>query len=316
MDNNVFDLVIIGGGPAGLSASIYASRYKLSHVVIAAEIGGQMNEIWKIENYPGFESISGTELIQKFSEQAKSLGGEIRLGSVSDISKNEDGLWKIQAGKDGYLAKAVILAMGSVYRKMNIPGEKELTGKGVSYCATCDGMFYRGKAVAVVGGGNSAVVSALQLAQFADKIYVIYRGEKLKAEPFWLEKLSGEKKAEIITETNIIEIRGKDKLEAIVLDKEFLGSKDLGLDGLFVEIGSEPGVELAERLGVEVDEGSFIKVNPDQSTNVPGIFAAGDITTASNKFRQVLVSASEGAVAVEGAFKYLKSGVVEGKKGE
>ncbi|MFZ5982490.1 MAG: NAD(P)/FAD-dependent oxidoreductase [Patescibacteria group bacterium] len=306
MENKVYDLIIIGAGPAGLSASIYASRYKLNHLVLGAEIGGQLNEIWKIENYPGFSSISGGELIQKFSEQARGLGAEIRPSSVSKVSSNGN-LWEVETGTEVFQTKSIILAMGTVYRKMNIPGEKELTGKGVSYCATCDGMFFREKTVVVIGGGNSAVVSALQLAQFAKKIFIIYRGEALKAEPFWLDKISSEEKIEVITNTNVLEIKGENKVEELSLDKEFSGEKSLKTDGVFVEIGSEPGVELAEKIGVEVDEARFIKVKDDQSTSVPGVFAAGDITTGSNKFRQVLVSAAEGAVAVEGVFKYLKS---------
>lgn len=306
MENKLFDLVIIGAGPAGLASSIYASRYKLDHLVLAAEMGGQMNEIWKIENYPGFSSIPGAELIQKFSDQAKGLGGEVKLESVVDIQKKDD-LWEIKTAANSYQTRAIILAMGSVYRKMNIPGEKELTGKGVSYCATCDGMFFRDKTVAVVGGGNSAVVSALQLTQFAKKVFIIYRGEALKAEPFWLDKISQEEKIEVITGTNILEMKGEERLESVVLDKDFSGDKNLAIDGAFIEIGSEPGVELAEKIGVEIDEARFIKVNADQSTNVPGIFAAGDITTGSNKFRQVLVSAAEGAIAVEGTFRYLKT---------
>ncbi len=301
-----YDLIIVGAGPAGLAASIYASRYKINHLVLGFEVGGQMNEIWKIENYPGFSSVSGAELIQKFSEQAKDLGAEIRTESAVAISQAEDG-WKTETGANIYYSEAVIMAMGTVYRKMNIPGEKEFTGKGVSYCATCDGMFFRDKVVLVVGGGNSAVVSALQLAQFAKKIFLVYRGSELKAEPFWLDKVAKEEKIEIITETNILEIKGEGKVQEVVLDKEFSGKKNIQIDGVFVEIGSEPGVELAEKIGVAVDEKRFIQTNPDQSTNVAGVFAAGDITTGSNKFRQILTACSEGAIASEGVFRYLKS---------
>ena len=306
MEEKKYELIIIGAGPAGLSASIYASRYKIDHLVLGKEIGGQMNEIWQIENYPGFSSISGAELIQKFSEQAKSLGGDIRLESVSRIS-SEDGFWMVETSAGKHFGKSLLLAMGTIYRKMNVPGEKELAGKGVSYCATCDGMFFREKTVAVVGGGNSAVVSALHLARFARQVYVIYRGEALKAEPFWLEKLEEEGKVKVITGINVLEMKGKERLESLILDREFSGKRELPVDGTFVEIGSEPGVELAESIGVAVDENRFIRVNADQSTNVLGVFAAGDITTGSNKFRQILVSSAEGAVAAEAVFKYLKT---------
>jgi len=305
-EKNIYDLVIIGAGPSGLAASIYASRYKIKHLVLGAEMGGQMNEIWSIENYPGFVSISGTELIQKFIEQAKNLGGEIKMEAVSAIVKEND-LWKIETGNEAYLAKTILLAMGTVYRKINIPGEKELIGKGVSYCATCDGMFFREKTVAVIGGGNSAIVSAIQLSQFAKKVFVIYRGEKVSAEPFWVDKVAENEKITVITNTNVLEIKGSEKVESLVLDDAYQDSKDLKVDGVFVEIGSDPGVGLALQVGVEVDDKQFIKVNSDQSTNIPGIFAAGDITTGSNKFRQVLVASAEGAIAAEGIFKYLKT---------
>ena len=303
---NIYDLIIIGSGPAGLSASIYASRYKLNHLVFGVEPGGQMGEIWKIENYPGFTSISGGELIQKFLEQAKGLGGEMKSESVVSLQKEKDG-WIAETAGGKYLAKAIIMAMGTVYRKINVPGEKELTGKGVSYCATCDGMFFRDKEVVVIGGGNSAVVSALQLSQFAKKIYVIYRGEKLSAEPFWLDKVKEISKIEIITQTNVTEIIGQSGVEKVKLDKPYEGKEFLEIDGVFVEIGSDPGISLAKELGIEADEKQFIKVNTDQSTNMEGVFAAGDITTGSNKFRQVLTAAAEGAIAAEGVFKFLKT---------
>lgn len=303
---NIYDLIIIGSGPAGLSASIYASRYKLNHLVFGVEPGGQMGEIWKIENYPGFTSISGGELIQKFLEHAKGLGGEMKSESVVSLQKEKDG-WLVETAGGKYLAKAIIMAMGTVYRKINVPGEKKLTGKGVSYCATCDGMFFRDKEVVVIGGGNSAVVSALQLSQFAKKIYVIYRGEKLSAEPFWLDKVKEISKIEIITQTNVTEIIGQDGVEKVKLDKPYENKEVLEIDGVFVEIGSDPGISLAKELGIEVDEKQFIKVNTDQGTNIEGVFAAGDITTGSNKFRQVLTAAAEGAIAAEGVFKFLKT---------
>ncbi len=304
--DKVYDLAIVGAGPAGISGAIYASRYKLEQVVIGAETGGQMNEIYTIENYPGMFSLSGKELIGKFADHAKELGVNIISHSVSSISKSEDDLWEVKTVKETYKAKAVLLVMGAMYRKMNIPGEKELTGKGVSYCATCDAAFFKEKVVSVVGGGNSAAVVALELADFASKIFLVSREEKLLAEPYWIEQIKKNEKIELITSTNVIEIKGENKVEKIVLDKPFQDKTFLAVEGVFIEIGTEPGVEIARKIGVELDEKNYIKVNPDQSTSVPGIYAAGDITTGSNGFRQVLTAAAEASIAVNSIYKNLK----------
>jgi thioredoxin reductase (NADPH) len=167
-------------------------------------------------------------------------------------------------------------------------------------------MFFRGKIICVIGGGNAAVTSALGLTDFASKVYLVYRGDRLSAEPTWLDKVAANPKIEVIKNTNIIEIKGEQKVEKVVLDSAYDDKNHLDVDGVFVEIGSDPGVELAQRMGVETDEQGFIKVNADMSTNVPGVFAAGDITTGSNKFRQIITATSEGAVAANGAYKMLK----------
>ena len=302
----IYDLIIIGAGPAGLSASIYASRYKLNHILLGATIGGQVNEIRNIENWPGDISVPGFDLLSRFVEHAKSLGVAPLNESVAEVKKDADGLFEIVTAKSSYKSRAVIMAMGSEYRKLNIPGEKELTGKGVSYCATCDAMFFRDKIICVVGGGNAAVTSAIGLTDFASKVYLVYRGDLLPAEPTWLEKMAANPKIEVIKNTNIIEIKGKEKVEKVVLDKAYEDQNHLDVSGVFVEIGSNPGVELAERIGVEVDEQGFVKVKADMSTNIPGVFAAGDITTGSNKFRQILTASAEGAVAANGVYKMLK----------
>jgi len=306
-DEKIYDLVIIGSGPAGLAASIYASRYKVKHVVIGKEPGGQANEAHQIENWPGTHSISGFDLLQKMREHAEKLGGQIIMDSVSNIAK-KDGLFEITTHTAEYQAKNIILALGMEYKKLQIPGEVEFKGKGVSYCPTCDASFFKDKIVAVVGGGNSAGSAALLLAEYANKVYLIYRGEKLKVDPAYGEKISANKKIEIIFSTNIKEIKGDKAVEKIILDKEFSDSDELEVQGVFIEIGSEPGVELAGQLGVETDEQGFIKVNSDQSTNVAGIYAAGDATTGSNKMRQILTAAAEGAVAAGSVYKKLQTG--------
>lgn len=301
----IYDLIIIGAGPAGLTASIYASRYKLDHLLIGTVPGGQVSEIYKLENYPGFISISGTEFIEKLVEQVENLGMKLTKESISSIKK-EESVFAVEAAGKTYKSHALILAMGTEYRKINIPGEKELIGRGVSYCATCDAMFFRNKTVCVIGGGNSAAVTAMELADHASKVYVIFRKEKMTAEPIWLERIRTNSKIEMIGGTNIIEIKGENKVEKIILDKAYNDKTFLELDGVFIEIGSDPGISLANKLGVASDDQNYIVVGSDMSTNIPGVFAAGDITTGSNKFRQVLIACAEGAIAVSSAYKMLK----------
>jgi thioredoxin reductase (NADPH) len=306
MPENIWDLIIIGTGPAGLSASIYASRYKVKHLVIGQESGGQINEAHKIENWPGTNSISGTELGQKMMEHAKSLGAEFKFEPVMSLNKKDEA-YELETPSSKYLAKKVILAMGMQYRQLNIPGEKEFKGKGISYCPTCDAPFFQDKTVAVIGGANSAAAAALLLAEYASKIYLIYRGEKLKCDPAYFEKLTASEKITIIYETNLKEIQGEQIVKSVILDKPFESKDNLNVDGVFVEIGSDPGAEMAEHLGVEMDDQRYIKVNPDQSTNIEGIYAAGDITTGSNKMRQVITAAAEGAIAAGSVYKKLQT---------
>jgi len=302
-----YNLVIIGAGPAGLAASIYASRYKVAHIVIGKEPGGQANEAHQIENWPGTLSISGYDLLKKMREHAEKLGGKIQMDSVSNISKAGDE-FQITTHTGHCQAKYIILAFGMEYRKLEIPGEAEFKGKGISYCPTCDAAFFKDKTVAVVGGGNSAGSAALLLTEYASHVFIIYRGEKLKVDPITLEKLEKSEKIEIIFQTNVKEILGGKSVEQIKLDKLFGGSDALDVQGVFIEIGSEPGVELVKQLGVETDEQGFIKVNSDQSTSIPGVLAAGDATNGSNKMRQILTAAAEGAVAASSVYKKLQTG--------
>ncbi|MDA3815358.1 MAG: FAD-dependent oxidoreductase [Patescibacteria group bacterium] len=299
-------LAILGAGPAGLTASIYASRYNIDHISIGAEMGGYLNEIHKIENYPGISSIAGFDLAQKMKEHAEGLGSEIIHGSVIGIKKIGNG-FEIETEKEKYQAENIIFSIGTVFRKINIPGEKELTGKGVSYCATCDGPFFKNKKAVVVGGGNSAAVAALILSEFADHVDLIYRGDTLRCTPTFKDQMENSKNVDIIYETNIDEIKGETKVEKIILDKERNGSSEMAVDGVFIEVGSDPNVSLVNPIGVELDEKSYIKTNQNQSTNVEGFFAAGDITTNSNGFRQIITAASEGAIATLAVYEKIKS---------
>jgi len=305
MAENIYDLIIIGAGPAGLAASVYASRYKIKHLVIGKEPGGQAVEAHKVENWPGTISISGLELTQKMREHAEKLGVKILMDSVSNITKEGD-FFSVTTHTAQNKTKNVILALGMEYKKLSIPGEEEFKGKGVSYCPTCDAPFFKDKTVAVVGGANSAASAAQLLSEYADKVYVIYRGEKLKVDPAYEENLTKNEKIEIVYQTNVKEILGDKTVAKIKLDKEREGSDELAVQGVFIEIGSEPGVELANQLGVAVDEQGFVVVGPDQSTNIAGIWAAGDATTGSNKMRQILTAAAEGAIAAGAVYKKLQ----------
>ncbi len=290
------DLIIIGVGPAGLSASIYTARYNLDTLLLGEELGGCMNESYNIENYPGFSAISGFDLGQKMKEHSEKLGGKIKQEKVLSIKKVGEG-FVVTTSAGEHQAKRILLATGTVFRKLNILGEDEFAGKGVSYCATCDGPFFKKKRVAVVGGGNSALNAALLLSRYADEVVVFFRAKKPSAIPRYIE--SAEKKANIVLvpETNLVEIKGAQKVEKIILDNKWNESLEHPFDGIFIEIGSQPEDSLFEGLGLELDKFGFIVVNPDQSTNIEGLFAAGDITTGSNGYRQIITACSEGAIA-------------------
>jgi thioredoxin reductase (NADPH) len=304
---NIYDVAIIGAGPAGLSASIYASRYKLKNIVFGKQMGGTIADAHKVCNYPGVGDITGLELGSKMYEQAKKNGADMSYESVVSIEKEGD-LYKLETDtKKEIIAKTIILATGTKRNKLAVPGEDEYLGKGVSYCATCDAMFYKDKVVGVVGGSNAATMAATMLASVAKQVYIIYRGTSLRGEPAWIDDVMSKKNVEIILTTVVTEIEGEDRLERVKLSKEFNGSQYLDVDGLFIEIGSEPNADLPIKLGVELDEKHYIVVKDDQSTSMEGIWAAGDATTNSNKLQQVVTAVGEGAVAANSIYSYLKN---------
>ena len=303
----IYDLIIIGTGPAGLAASIYANRYQIEHLLIGSQLGGTMVWASMVENYPGFESITGADLSQKMIEQVKKLGVEIKNTGIVQIKRKETS-FELKTENDELIgAKSLIIATGTQRQKLNIPGESEYLGKGVSYCSTCDGAFFKEKTVVVVGGSNAAVTSALHLAGLAQKVYLIYRKKPLRADPIWVERAQKESKIEIIYETNIMEIMGDDqKVTALKLDRPYQDGEQLKVDGLFIEIGGVPGTKLVKLLGVELDEKGYIKVKPNMSTNIAGVFAAGDVANAAGELQQIITAASEGALAANGIYQYLK----------
>ncbi|MEA3430639.1 MAG: FAD-dependent oxidoreductase [Nanoarchaeota archaeon] len=305
-NNNVYDVIVIGTGAAGYTAAIYASRYKLKTLVIGKEFGGVAAEAYIVENYPGFESVKGFDLMESWRKHVKALGVQVKPGTVDGLNKIEEGFEVFVGEKTRYVAKSLILGIGLERRKLNIEGEEELLSKGIHYCATCDAPFYKGKVTAVVGGSDSAASAALLLAEYCPKVYIIYRKDKLRSEPYWTDLVEKNDKIEVIYTTNITKAIGKDKLEAIELDKEFNGSKKLKLDGLFIEIGSVPNLALIEELDLDHD-GGYIKVNTKQETSLSGVWAAGDVTSGSLPLKQIIVAGAQGAQAANGAFIYVKT---------
>ena len=301
-----YDLIIIGAGPAGLSASIYASRYGIKHVIIGALSGGQISQTHLIDNYPGMEDMTGMEFAKKWVNHAKKYGTEIIPTLVKSIKKEENSFLLSLENEEMLKTKTVILATGVKEKKLNITGEKDFIGRGISYCATCDGFFYKNKIAAVVGGGNSAAGAALFLADICQKVYLIIRKKEMRAEPYWQDAIKKDKRIELIAESNVMEILGKEKVEKIKLDKEYKGESELETDGLFIEVGAGPFINYADDLELETDKEGYIKIDSKGATSVQGVWAAGDITDGSDKFRQVITSASEGAIAARNVFNFLK----------
>jgi len=304
----MYDLVIIGAGPAGLTASIYASRYRLKNLIIGKLLGGTITWAHKVENFPGFTSISGFELGQKMKEQVKSLGAEIISEEVQKILKEANGFKVMTFSGKVFLSKSLILATGTQRRKLGIPGEEEYLGKGVSYCTTCDAPFFKDKTLVLVGGSNAACSGAVHLTEYAKKVFLVYRKSQLRAEPAWVEEVKNQPKIEIVYETNLVEILGDgQKVTGIKFDQPYQGKTNLAAEGVFIEIGGEPTAALVKNLGVEFDEGGYLVVNERMETDLSGLFAAGDVTNKSKKIAQAVIASAQGAQAALSAYEYLKS---------
>lgn len=293
------DLIIIGSGCAGLGAAVYARRFEISTLVLGDLEGGTITKTHLVENYPGYKSLSGFELAGKLLDHAKSLEAEFNTTTVNKIEKTEDG-FIVTAGEDKFEAKAVIIATGTEHRKLGVPGEKEFTNKGVSYCATCDAPFFKNKTVAIIGGSDSAVKESLVTAEHAAKVYIIYRKDKLRAEPINLRRMEAKDNIEVIYNANVTEILGDNVVTGVKLDN----GEEIKLDGVFVEIGRIPRSELAKEIGVETNEAGEIKIDRFGKTNIPGLFAAGDVTNAD--WKQAITGVAEGAHAANQAFEYIQ----------
>jgi len=293
------DLIIIGSGMAGLGAAIYARRFEMKTLMLGDMEGGTITLTHSVENYPGFKSLSGLELAQNLLDHAKSLDTEIKTGSVEKIEKVESG-FKVKTASEEFETKTVIIATGTEHRKLEVKGEAEFTNKGVSYCATCDAPFYKGKTVALVGGSDSAVKESLIAAEHAAKVWILYRGEKLRAEPINMRRMEEKENIEAKCCVNIEEIYGSEKVEGVKLDN----GEDMKLDGVFIEVGRIPRSEIAKDLGVELNDKGEIKIDRFAQTNVPGVFAAGDVTDAD--WKQAITGVAEGAHAANKAFEFLQ----------
>ena len=306
-----YDIIIIGAGVSGLSAAMYAGRLELKTLCLGKSssselpLGGVITTTDIVENYPGFIKIGGAELAERIKEHAKSYPlVTLKEESIESVSK-KDKLFIVKSDSGEYYSKTIVFATGTKWKKLDVPGSRDFENKGVAYCALCDAPLFKNKTVGLVGGSDSAAKDALVLAEHAKKVYIIYRGEKIHPEPINLKRIMEKENIEIITKTNILEVKGGRKIEKVVLDKSYKNSNELLIDGLFVAIGHIAISELAEKMGVALNDKKEIILNHKTSeTNIPGVYAAGDVT--NRHFKQAITGVAEGCVAAYSAFEYIK----------
>ncbi len=305
MDEKIYDLIIVGAGPAGLTAAIYALRAGLHTLLLEKNFvsGGQTASTYEVDNYPGLPGISGAEFGQKIRSHADQLGLVSERVNVKEIHVEEDGTKVIRTRKKDFQARTVLLAVGASHRLLGAKGEERLSGMGISYCATCDGAFYKDQTVAVVGGGNVAVEDAIFLAKICKMVYVVHRRDQLRADDILQKRLFQFPNVVFCWNQVCEEIQGEEQVEAILLKNVKDGSSQrVKVDGVFVAVGIHPNSEPYQGL-VDMDEGGYIVAGEDGKTNMPGIFAAGDVRT--KKLRQIITAASDGANAVSSVQDYL-----------
>ncbi|MBU1120894.1 MAG: FAD-dependent oxidoreductase [archaeon] len=301
------DLAVIGSGPSGLTAAIYAVRNGLKAEVFENKVvGGTPTTTHLIENYTGFTSITGEELAKKMAEHAKELGVKINFGEVKEIKEKKEGknYFELDFENKKIEAKAILLATGTKEKELNVKGEKELKGKGVSYCPLCDGFFFKGKRVAVIGGGNSGAIASTYLSEICREVILITNAGELSAEKTYLKRIEGSKNVKVMYKLLTQEILGKEKVEGIKAKNTETGKiEEIKCDGVFIRIGVIPNNGLAKNLGIKLDKNGFIEVNERNETSLKGVFASGDI--AGNE-QQIIIAAGDGAKAAINVFRYLK----------
>ena len=295
MTNFDYDVIIIWAWSAGYPAGMYSSRYKMKNLVIGAQPGGALATSHKVENYPGTASASWKEIMDNFRDHAIAAGSEMLEEMVTDLEKKEDHFYvKTSSGKE-FTSRFVILATGNNYRHLWAKGEEEMLGKWVSYCATCDGMFFKWRDVVIVGGGNTALTEALYLAEICNKVYVLHRRDTFRAEDIWVEQAKKAENIEFVLNDEVEEIAGKFFVEEIKLKS----GNSIKADGIFVAVGSDPNTNLVNHMNPEKDDEWCLVVNARQETSIEGLYAAWDVSTNSNKFKQTIMSAAEGCLAAD-----------------
>lgn len=304
----LFDVAIIGAGPAGLAASVYASRYKLSNAIFGHELGGYVSTTHLVEDYLGYQSVTGMDLAKDFVEHAKKFGADIIAEKVTKISRDKETFTLETWSGDHYAARAILLAVGTEHNKLGVPGEGKFEGRGVSYCVTCDAAFFKDKPVAIVGGGDSALKGALHLTEFASQVYVVHRRSEFRAEPTWVDRVKERQNVTFLMENAVTEVLGEQKVTGVKLTKAFKGKDTLTVDGVFIEIGSTPDKILPDMVGAKVDRHQNVIVTTQQRTTAERVWAAGDNTTGSAIFRQIGTASAEGSIAAGDMYEYLNDG--------
>ena len=296
----MYDIIIVGAGPAGLTAALYARRANKSVLVFEAKAyGGQIVNATLVENYPGIKSISGYDLATDMYDQAVSLGAEVKFEMVKKITKDKE----VITDNGTYKAKAIILATGAENRRLNLPEEVDYIGRGVSYCATCDGNFYRGKDVAIVGGGNTALEDALYLSNICNKVYLIHRRDSFRGEDKYVEQITLSDNIELILNSNVVDLIGEEHLEKIIVKNKEDEERTLDVSGLFIAVGQQPKNELFADV-IELDEKGYIKAHDEIYTTCPGIYVAGD--TRDKELKQLTTAVADGSLAATVAIKEMK----------
>ena len=304
-EENIYDVVIVGAGPAGMTAAVYASRANLKTVMLERGVpGGQMANTEDVENFPGFDFITGPELSSKMFEHAQKFGAEYKYGDLQSVE--DHGTYKLlKTSSEEFKTRTVIIATGAEYKKIGVPGEELLTGRGVSYCAVCDGAFFKERELVVIGGGDSAVEEGVYLTKFASKVTIVHRRAELRAQKILQERAFKNDKIEFIWDTELQSINGDGKVGSVtLLDKNTGNTYDYDTDGVFVYIGMLPLTKPFKNLGI-LNELNYVETNREMETSVPGIFAAGDVIDKT--LRQIVTATGDGSIAAENAQKYIET---------